>query len=88
VTVSTGSATFRDNARSEAGHELNEIQIGKGFDDWKPMKTVGPRFVKSGSGKIPGLSGFIYLATLLDAVLSCTPVGKRRRRDYNGISII
>jgi phage-related protein len=42
VTVSTGSATFRDNARSEAGHELNEIQIGNDPDDWKPMKTVGP----------------------------------------------
>jgi phage-related protein len=87
VTVSTGSATFRDNARSEAGYELNEIQIGNDPDNWKPMKTVGPGFVKSGSGKIPGLSGFIYLARLLDAVLSWMPVRKRRRRDHNGISI-
>jgi phage-related protein len=27
---------FPDNAQPEAGHQLNEIQLGTDPDDWKP----------------------------------------------------
>ena len=33
---------FPDDARSEVGHKLNEVQKGKNPDDWKPRKTIGP----------------------------------------------
>jgi len=33
---------FPDDARSESGHQLSEIQNGLDPDDWKPMKTIGP----------------------------------------------
>lgn len=33
---------FPDDARSEAGHQLNEVQNGLDPDDWKPMTTIGP----------------------------------------------
>ena len=32
---------FPDDARSDAGHQLNEVQNGNDPDDWKPMKTGG-----------------------------------------------
>lgn len=33
---------FPDDARSQAGHQLNEVQNGNNPDDWKPMKTIAP----------------------------------------------
>lgn len=33
---------FPDDARREAGHQLDRIQGGLVPDDWKPMPTVGP----------------------------------------------
>lgn len=44
---------FPDDARSEAGHQLNEVQNGNDPDDWKPMKTIGAGVRESGSGTRP-----------------------------------
>lgn len=32
---------FPDEARREAGFQLNKIQNGEDPDDWKPMSTIG-----------------------------------------------
>jgi len=32
---------FPEDARREAGYQLDQVQRGKEPDDWKPMKTVG-----------------------------------------------
>ena len=48
---------FPDDARSEAGHQLNEVQIGNDPDDWKPIKPSGLACARSGSESNPGLSG-------------------------------
>jgi phage-related protein len=32
---------FPDNARRNAGHELNQVQMGKDPSDWKPMPSIG-----------------------------------------------
>lgn len=32
---------FSEDARREAGYQLDQVQRGKEPDDWKPMKTVG-----------------------------------------------
>lgn len=58
-----------DDARSEAGHQLNEIQNGNDPDDWKPMKTVGPGVREIRIREDSGAFRIIYLATLPDAVL-------------------
>ena len=33
---------FPEDARSEAGFQLREVQKGNDPADWKPLKTVGP----------------------------------------------
>lgn len=33
---------FLAAARREAGYPLDQVQQGRGADDWKPMSTIGP----------------------------------------------
>lgn len=60
---------FPDDARSNAGYQLNEVQNGDDPDDWNPIKTVGPGIreirIRDEAEAVP----VIYLATLPDAVL-------------------
>lgn len=60
---------FPDDARSEAGHQLGEVQIGNDPDDWKPMKTIGPGVREIRIREQSGAFRVIYLATLPEAVL-------------------
>lgn len=34
---------FPDDARREAGHQIDNVQRGREPDDWKPMPSVGGR---------------------------------------------
>lgn len=60
---------FPEDARSQAGHQLNEVQNGIDPDDWKPMKTVGPGVREIRIREDSGAFRVIYVATLPDAVL-------------------
>lgn len=60
---------FPNDARAEAGHQLNEVQIGNDPDDWKPMKTIGPGVREIRIRELSGAFRVIYLATLPEAVL-------------------
>ncbi len=33
---------FPDQARTDAGHQLWLVQLGREPDDWRPMPTIGP----------------------------------------------
>lgn len=60
---------FPDEARSEAGFQLSEVQQGNEPDDWKPMKTVGPGVREIRVREASGAFRVIYLATLPEGVL-------------------
>lgn len=60
---------FPDDARSEPGYQLSEVQLGNDPDDWKPMKTVGPGVREIRVREASGAFRVIYLATLPDRVL-------------------
>lgn len=60
---------FPDDARSQAGHQLSEVQDGRDPDDWKPMKTIGPGVREIRVREASGAFRVIYLATLPDVVL-------------------
>lgn len=60
---------FPDDARSEAGYQLNQVQLGNPPDDWKPMKTVGAGVREIRVREASGAFRVIYLATLPDRVL-------------------
>jgi len=59
---------FPDDARSEAGYHLNEVQLGNDPDDWKPIKTHGPGVREIRVREASGALRVIYLATLPDRV--------------------
>lgn len=60
---------FPDDARIEAGWQLELVQRGDDPDDWKPMQTVGPGVREIRVREASGAFRIIYLATVEDRVL-------------------
>lgn len=59
---------FPDNARHDAGFQLDKVQRGRDPDDWKPMRSVGPGVKEIRIRDVTGAFRVIFLATLADAV--------------------
>jgi phage-related protein len=55
---------FPENARIDAGWQLELIQRGDDPDDWKPMQSVGPGVREIRIREASGAFRVIYLATL------------------------
>jgi phage-related protein len=60
---------FPEEARSEAGFQLREVQKGNDPADWKPLKTVGQGVREIRIREEAGAFRVIYLATVGDSVL-------------------
>lgn len=60
---------FPDDARSDAGYQLSEVQRGHDPSDWKPMKSIGPGVQEIRIREASGAYRVIYLATSPDIVL-------------------
>lgn len=60
---------FPDDARIEAGWQLELVQRGDDPEDWKPMTTVGPGVREIRIREASGAFRIIYLATLEDRIL-------------------
>ncbi len=60
---------FPEDARSEAGFQLREVQKGNDPADWKPLKTVGPGVREIRVRDQAGAFRVIYLATVGDTVV-------------------
>ncbi|MCV3242015.1 phage-related protein [Mesorhizobium robiniae] len=60
---------FPDDARIEAGWQLELVQRGDDPDDWKPMQIVGAGVREIRVREASGAFRVIYLATLEDRVL-------------------
>ena len=60
---------FPEDARSEAGFQLREVQKGNDPADWKPLKTVGPGVREIRIRDKAGAFRMIYLATVGDTVV-------------------
>jgi len=61
--------SFPDDARQDAGWQLELIQRGENPDDWKPMKTIGQGVREIRIRESSGAFRIIYLATFEDRVL-------------------
>ena len=59
---------FREEARRDAGFNLDFVQRGFEPEDWKPMKTVGAGVNEIRVRDASGAYRVIYLATRLEAV--------------------
>ena len=73
---------FPDEARRDAGFNLNFVQLGLEPSDWKPMKTVGPGVNELRARDASGVFRVIYLATRPEAVyvLHCFQKKTRKTR--------
>ncbi|WP_136621818.1 MULTISPECIES: type II toxin-antitoxin system RelE/ParE family toxin [Mesorhizobium] len=60
---------FPDDARIEAGWQLELVQRGDDPDDWKPMQIVGAGVREIRVREASGAFRVMYLATLEDRVL-------------------
>jgi phage-related protein len=59
---------FPEDAKREAGYQLDKVQRGKEPDDWKPMKTVGKGVQEIRIWDAAGTFRVIYIASLPDAI--------------------
>jgi len=59
---------FPEEARRDAGFNLNFVQLGLEPSDWKPMKAVGPGVTELRVRDASGAFRVIYLATRPEAV--------------------
>lgn len=60
---------FPDDARIDAGWQLELVQRGLEPDDWKPMPTIGAGVREIRIREASGAFRIVYLATLEDRVL-------------------
>ena len=61
--------SFPDDARSEAGFQLREVQKGNDPADWKPFTTVRPGVREMRIRDEAGAFRVIYLATVGDTIV-------------------
>jgi phage-related protein len=56
--------SFPDDARREAGFQLDKVQRGLEPDDWKPMTTVGPGVREIRISENSGIFRIIYVVNI------------------------
>ncbi len=71
---------FPDDARSEAGFQLREVQKGNDPADWKPFTTVGPGVREIRIRNEAGAFRVIYLATVGDTIVVLHAFQKKTQR--------
>ena len=59
---------FPEQARREAGYQLDKVQSGHDPTDWKPMPSIGAGVKEIRIGDETGAFRVIYLARLADAI--------------------
>ena len=60
---------FPEDARSEAGYQLHEVQNGNDPGNWKPMKTIGSGVREIRIREVSGAFRIIYVASLEEQVV-------------------
>ena len=78
---------FPDEARRDAGFNLDFVQRGLDPEDCKPMKTVGVGVNEIRVRDATGAYRVIYLATRPKRSTCCTAFRRRRKGRVNAISI-
>jgi phage-related protein len=59
---------FADDARRQAGHERQRVQMGRDPSDWKPLSTIGAGVREIRIRDADGAYRVIYIATFADAI--------------------
>jgi phage-related protein len=60
--------SFPEDAKREAGHQLDQVQNGQEPDDWKPMTSIGKGVKEIRVRDAAGAFRVVYVAKFADAV--------------------
>lgn len=60
--------SFPEDARREAGYQLDQVQQGHDPDDWKPMQSIGAGVREIRVREASGAFRVIYIAKFEDAI--------------------
>ena len=71
---------FPDDARREAGHQLDQVEQGRDPDDWKPMNTVGQGVREIRIREASGAFRMIYIAKFPRAIFVLHCFQKKTQR--------
>jgi phage-related protein len=71
---------FPDQARRDAGFQLDRVQRGLEPDDWKPMSAVGPGVREIRVRDMSGAFRVIYVASFAEAVYVLHAFQKKTQR--------
>lgn len=72
---------FPEDARREAGHQLNLVQLGLEPDDYRPMPSVGPGVVEIRVRAVQNSGSSIWLS-MWRASSFFTRFDKKTRKNY------
>jgi len=78
---------FPDNAKQDAGYQLDQVQRGGQPDDFKPMLSVGKGVEELRVWHEGGTYRVIYLAGWPMQCMYCTPFKRKLMLPRNGILI-
>jgi phage-related protein len=70
---------FPDDARREAGHQLDRVQMGLPADDFKPMPSIGKGVEEIRVWEASGTYRVVYTARLADTVYVLHAFQKKTR---------
>lgn len=72
--------SFPDEARQEAGHQLDRVQRGLDPDDWKPLAGIGPGVREVRVRDATRAFRIVYVATRPESVYVLHAFSKRTQR--------
>lgn len=75
---------FPASARSEAGHQLDQVQNGREPDDRKPMPTVGQGVKEIRVRDVAGAFRVMYVAKFADVVYMLHRFQKKTQKTSKG----
>jgi phage-related protein len=73
---------FPDDARQEAGHQIDNVQNGRAPDDWKPMSSVGAGVREIRLREASGAFRVLYVAKFEDHVYVLHCFQKKTRKTH------
>ena len=78
---------FPEDARQDAGYQLDKVQRGEQPDDFKPMPSIGKGVEEIRIWDDVGTYRVIYTARMADAVVVLMRFRKRHRQHQSATSI-
>lgn len=75
---------FPEDARREAGYQLNKLQNGEDPDDWKPMGVIGMGVREIRIREESGAFRIMYVAGIADAIHVLHAFPKKSQKTSRG----